>query len=231
LFNRPVEATVLDSSCLAVVKMHALCAAAELPLYAPQVAASPSPVALESCCNAPPVAANSQTFFDGINKQCSTSTSQVSIDFSVNAPISEAFDEKNDDDSYNASRVVEGRDAYVENGRHNARTSNDKVTPLLGVDDEALFGASSLVEAIRLLHNESILSASPCGPGYWSLPSVSRPCYDIDIRNIEQVVFRVLLEPSMTEVDSIVASEAFFTLYEGAVYLYQVKNATLVHSH
>ena len=94
--------------------------------------------------------------------------------------------------------------------------------PPLGIDDVALFG-SNLNEAVKRGHERDWMVGSEVGEGYWQVRAAdNRVLYDIDIRSIEQDLVRVLLEPSMQEIDSIAFSEAFFTLYEGAVYLYQV---------
>jgi ATP-dependent helicase YprA (DUF1998 family) len=120
LFSKSVEASDIDVANSAVLSMHAMCAATELPLYAP------------------------------------------------------------------------ARGAEV---------------PQTDCVDGDFFGPG-LIDVVETLHSQDRLVPSSCGPSYWQ-PAHQNVMdrYQIDLRNIEQAHYRVLMEPSMTEIDTIVASE------------------------
>ena len=103
----------------------------------------------------------------------------------------------------------------------------DASEPVLGIDDRRLFGPAfcSVVEEYA---QSGRLVKSDCGEHYWQ-PRTGDPrsLYQIDLRHIEQDQLDVLLEPALTKIDSFPYTEAFFTLFEGSVFLHQVSLMTL----
>lgn len=76
------------------------------------------------------------------------------------------------------------------------------------LSDILLFGANAR-KCLELLSEQHLLQPVTNHASYWQLPPGhdGREVYRIDVRNIEQDLVRVLIEPDMTEIDSIIYSE------------------------
>lgn len=106
--------------------------------------------------------------------------------------------------------------------------------PLVMAEDSALFGEGPLCSAVSDLMAAGLLGRHPRTTGLSSLHYVGpsdNPAAGISLRTIDPDRFVIKNEADNTVLEDIEANMAFYEVYDGAVYMFQVGSAIGGHGY
>lgn len=96
--------------------------------------------------------------------------------------------------------------------------------PLFPEEDTTFFGPH-MIHAVSALRAAGLLSRHPHSIGHRTLHYVGprpNPAADVSLRTIDPERYAIVNEDDGSVMESIEANTAFYEVYDGAVYLYQV---------